>query len=197
MTPIRVAVGALQTESTFQQAADDRGMRRRVWTSLYAGLLFTVLGVLAWATGQPFIFPSLGPSAFVLAFDRHNDRGELARVVASHLVGGLAGLLAWAVLATGVAITATPPPFSGAGLRLAASATASIVLTSWAMIATDTVHPPACATTLIVSLGLLSTPLRVGIIVGSVTILVAFHAGVLHAIAAVFGDAHPQLDVNS
>jgi hypothetical protein len=197
MTPIRVAVGALQTESTFQQAADDRGMRRRVWTSLYAGLLFTVLGALAWATGQPFIFPSLGPSAFVLAFDRRSDRGELARVVASHLVGGLAGLLAWSILASGVAITATPPPFSGDGLRLAASATASIVLTSWAMIATDTVHPPACATTLIVSLGLLSTPLRVGIIVGSVTILVAFHAGVRHAIAAVFGDAHPRLDVDS
>jgi CBS-domain-containing membrane protein len=66
-----------------------------------------------------------------------------------------------------------------AGIRLAASATVSIVLTSWAMIATETVHPPACATTLIVSLGVLATPLRVGIIVASVTILVLAHTTLL------------------
>jgi len=75
-----------------------------------------------------------------------------------------------------VAITATSPPLSTVGLGLAASATLSIMLTSWAMIATDTVHPPACATTLIVSLGLLSTPRQVGIIVVAVTILVGGNA---------------------
>ena len=56
---------------------------------------------------------------------------------------------------------------------------ASILLPSWAMIATDTIHPPACAMTLIVSLGLLSTPTRVGIIVASVVLLVGFHGAVL------------------
>jgi CBS-domain-containing membrane protein len=39
------------------------------------------------------------------------------------------------------------------------------------MIGTRSVHPPACATTLIVSLGLLSTPTEGTIIVGAVTIL--------------------------
>jgi len=155
-------------------------MRRRVGTSLYAGLLFTVLGVIAWGSGQPFIFPSLGPTAFVLAFDRRSERTQTYRVIGSHLIGGIAGLIVWTVVATGISITATPPPLSIEGFRLAASATVSIVLTSWAMIATDAIHPPACATTLIISLGLLSTPLRVGIIVGSVTILVLFHGGVLY-----------------
>ena len=169
-------------------------MRRRVGTSLYAGLLFTVLGVIAWGSGQPFIFPSLGPTAFVLAFDRQSDRTRSYRVVGSHLIGGIAGLAAWVVVASGVPITATPPPFSVAGFRLAASATLSIVLTSWAMIATDTVHPPACATTLIVSLGLLSTPLRVAIIVGSVSMLVLFHSGVLLLFSRLVGDAHPADD---
>jgi CBS-domain-containing membrane protein len=75
---------------------------------------------------------------------------------------------------------------------LAASATVSIVLTSWAMIATDAVHPPACATTLIVSLGLLSTPLRVAIILGSVSILVLFHNGVLLVFKRVVGDSNPE-----
>jgi len=166
-------------------------MRRRVGTSLYAGLLFTVLGAIAWGSAQPFIFPSLGPTAFVLAFDRRSQRTRTYRIVGSHLIGGIAGLLAWSVVAAGVSITAVPPPLSVEGFRLTASATVSIVLTSWTMIATDTIHPPACATTLIVSLGLLSTPLRVGIIVGSVTILVLFHAGVLSLFRRIVGSDHP------
>jgi hypothetical protein len=43
------------------------------------------------------------------------------------------------------------------------------------MIATDAIHAPACATTLIVSLGLPSTPHQVLIIVVSVVVLVAAH----------------------
>lgn len=166
-------------------------MRRRVGTSLYAGLLFTVLGTIAWASGQPFVFPSLGPSAFILAFDRRSERTRTYRIVGSHLIGGVAGLLAWSLLAAGVSITATPPAFSMEGLRLAVSATASIVVTSWAMIATDTIHAPACATTLIVSLGLLSTPTQVAIILVSVVILVEFHAAVLLAFKRLVGDSHP------
>ncbi|MUW15793.1 HPP family protein [Halorubrum sp. CBA1125] len=166
-------------------------MRRRVGTSLYAGLLFTVLGGIAWISGQPFIFPSLGPSAFILSFERRSERTRTYRIVGSHLIGGVAGLLAWTLLAAGVSITATPPPLSIEGFRLAASATISIVLTSWMMIATETVHAPACATTLIVSLGLLSTPLQVGIIVISVVILVEFHASVLFAFERLVGESHP------
>ena len=150
--------------------------RLDVGTGLYAGVLFTVLGLVAWASGQPFIFPSLGPSAFFLAFERRADRTQAASVVGSHLIGGVVGLGAYTVLASGVALTADPAAFSPGGLRLAASGVLSIVLTSWGMIATDAIHAPACATTLIVSLGLLSTPLEVGIIVGSVTLLVAVHA---------------------
>jgi len=166
-------------------------MRRRVGTSLYAGLLFTVLGAIAWATGQPFVFPSLGPSAFLLAFDRRSGRGRAARIVGSHLIGGVAGLAAWWLIAPGASLTATPPAFSPEGFRLAASATVSLVATSWAMIATDAVHAPACATTLIVSLGLLSTPTEVAIIVGSVTVLVGVHAGVIRVFEGIVGDAHP------
>ena len=165
-------------------------MRRRVGTSLYAGLLFTVLGAIAWASGQPFIFPSLGPSAFILAFERQSERTRTYRIVGSHLIGGVAGLLTWSLLAAGISITTTPPAFSVEGFRLAASATISIVLTSWAMIATDTVHAPACATTLIVSLGLLSTPLQVAIIIASVVILVEFHAAVLVVFKRIVSESH-------
>lgn len=169
-------------------------MRRQVGTSLYAGALFTVLGAIAWASGQPFVFPSLGPSAFILAFDRRSKRTRTYRIVGSHILGGSAGFLAWTLIAPDASITATPPAYSIEGFRLAASATVSIMATSWAMIATDTIHAPACATTLIVSLGLLSTPGQVGIIIASVVILVEFHTAVLAVFARLVGDTHRLVD---
>lgn len=84
--------------------------RRRIGTSLYSGLLFTVLGVMAWVSGQPFLFPSLGPSAFILAFERRGVRTRTHRIVGNHLIGGRAGFLAYTLLASGVSLTSTPGP---------------------------------------------------------------------------------------
>lgn len=165
--------------------------RRRIGTSLYAGFLFTVLGMIAWGSGQPFIFPSLGPSAFILAFDRRSRRTQKYRVIGSHLIGSIAGLGAYSLFAAGVSLTMTPPGLSPAGLRLAASGILSIVLTSWGMIATDTNHAPACATTLIVSLGLLSTIGQVAIIMASVIFLVVTHSLVLCVFKQIVGESHP------
>jgi hypothetical protein len=144
--------------------------------------LFTVLGAIAWKSGEPFIFPSLGPTAFILAFEKHGKQTRVGRIVGSHLIGGIAGLFAYSTLAVEVSLTTTLPPGSIAGLRLAASGVLSIIVTSWAMIATDTIHAPACATTLIISLGLLSTPRQVAIIVISVVVLVGFHTAVLRMV---------------
>jgi hypothetical protein len=138
-----------------------------------------VLGTLAWLSGRPFIFPSLGLSAFILAFDRRGERTRTDRVVGSHLIGGVVALVADTLLATGITLTPSPDAASPAGLRLAASGVLSIVLTSWGMIATDTHHAPACATAVILSLGLRSTPLSVPIIVLSVAVLVEGHVAVL------------------
>ena len=98
---------------------------------------------------------------------------------------------AYWLFANGVTLVSTPAGLSLGGLRLAASGFLSIVLTSWGMIATDTNHAPACATTLIVSLGLLSTPLQVGIIVVSVVVLVEVHSAVLYLFERLVGEAHP------
>jgi hypothetical protein len=121
-------------------------MFRQVGTSLYVGVLFSVLEVVAWVSGQPFAFPSLGPSAFVLAYARRGERTRTSRVVGTH-VGGTVGLLAYLLFADGVVLT-------------------------------DTEHAPTCATTLIVSLGLLSTPFQVGVVFASIVVLVGVHLAV-------------------
>lgn len=150
-------------------------LKQRSATSLYASVLFTILGAIDWGSGQPFLFPSLGPSTFILAFDRRGKRTRTYRIVGSHCNGTVVGLLAYALLGSGVALTITQSAFSGSGFQLALSGVVSSALTSWGMIATNTNHPPACATTLLVSLGLLSTPIQVVTIIGAIIILIESH----------------------
>ncbi|WP_267642108.1 HPP family protein [Haloarchaeobius amylolyticus] len=143
--------------------------------SLVAGGLFTVCGVVAWATGLPFVFPSLGPTAFVLATAA--DPGP-RRVVGGHTVGAIVGFAAHALLAPGLVATTQFAPFAPASVRLALAGALAVAGTTAGMRLSGTVHPPACATTLILSLGLLGRLRAVGVVVAAVTLLyVTFRLG--------------------
>lgn len=63
-----------------------------------------------------------------------------------------------------------------AGLRLAGGGVLATGLTAGGMLVTDLRHAPACATALIVSLGLLSTLADAAAILAAVGVLVAVHA---------------------
>jgi hypothetical protein len=150
-------------------------VRETARASLHAGVLLVVVGLLAWATGRPFVFPSLGPSGYALA-TRSADDISPRRVVGGHVIGLGAGLLTYHAVASGLLITTTAPAFSLSQLRLVASGVAAVVLTTAGMLRTDLVHPPACATTLIVGLGLLSSTVEAGVVVVSVVVLVGVDA---------------------
>lgn len=126
--------------------------------AFHAAGLLAVAGGLAWATGRPLVFPSLGPSAYLLvAGPRRPTAREL---LGGHAIGLVAGLLAYHALVgdpsgAGAAITGPVPAASATGIRLAASGVCSVALTTFGMALADARHAPACATTLIVSLGLL------------------------------------------
>jgi CBS-domain-containing membrane protein len=145
---------------------------RLVRASVHAGLLLVALALVAWATGNPFVFPSLGPSAFLLAGIASDEWGAYGRVVGGHVVGVVVGLAVYHLLAPGLVVTATFAPFSIALLRLGISGALSVALTTAGMMLTRTVHPPACATTLIVSLGFLASPVEGAIIAVAVVAMV-------------------------
>ena len=138
-----------------------------------AALLLAVTAVLAVLTGQPLVFPSLGPTAYVLV--RRPDVGSTRRVVGGHAIGLLAGVLAYRLLAAGLVVTGPLPPMSATTVRLAAAAVLSVALTTAGMVALDAEHAPACATTLICALGLLRTPVETGGVLLSVAVLLAAH----------------------
>jgi len=149
--------------------------RHAARTALHAGALLAVTGLIAWLTGTPFVFPSLGPTAYLLATQRTLARDRLAAVVTGHTAGVVAGLAAYRLLGAGVVVTADLAPRSPALGAVVASGVLALALTSGAMLLLDAVHPPACATTLIVSLGLLGTLWDGVLIVVAVCVLVGAH----------------------
>ncbi len=129
----------------------------------------TITAVAYWS-GHPFVVPSLGPTAF-LVFNRSDSSVARPRnIVLGHLIGALAGYVALAAFgllhAPSVLTGGLGPPRIGA-------AALSIALTSAAMILLRAEHGPAGATTLIVSLGFMTTPGALSMLMVGVVFLAA------------------------
>lgn len=154
-------------------------MDDRIATSLHTGVLIAVVGVFTWMTGLPALFPSLGPSAFVLATFPESDASNPRRVIGSHALGVVAGFVTYHLFASGIVITTQITPFSLVGLRLAVSGVGAILLTVTSMLHLGVRHPPACATTLIVALGILPSLFQGILIVAAVVVLVAVQETIL------------------
>lgn len=146
---------------------------RALRSTAFAAAMFLVLGAVAWATGRAFLFPSLGPTVYLFAVAPAASAPKSRHVVLGHLIGVLAGLAAYHAIAGVAHVSAFGDPLTWEGARLAASALVSIVLTVFGMEVTGQRHSPACATTLIVALGVLSSPLDGIVIMAAVVLVVA------------------------
>jgi len=151
---------------------------RRLWLrqSGRAAALLSTLAAAVWLSGLPFLFPSLGPTAYLFATVPEVPESQPKRVVGGHAIGVAAGFVAFHVEGGDVAIDTLAAPGSLPALRLAVSGVVAVGLTAAGMIVTDTDHAPACATTLIVSLGILATPRAAVLIVVAVVVLAAEQA---------------------
>lgn len=145
----------------------------------HAGVLLVASTVAAWLSGVPLIFPSLGPSAYALATAEDPPRPRV--VVGGHAVGVVVGALAYHAFAEGLVVTTSVTPGALAALQLGVAGVASVAGTTAVMRALSVPHAPACATTLIVSLGLLTTPTELVGVVASVVVLVAAHEAIRRA----------------
>lgn len=128
-----------------------------------------VMALVALVTGEPFVFPSLGPTAFLLFYTPLAPAASPRNTLAGHLIGAGAGYLALVVFG----LTNDPPALatSVTGARVGAAAL-SLGLTSGLMVWARVPHPPAGATTLIVSLGILREPEQLLVLMLAVFLLV-------------------------
>jgi CBS domain-containing membrane protein len=133
-------------------------------------LAIGVMALVALVTGQPFVFPSLGPTAFLLFYTPTTPAASPRNTLGGHLIGVLAGYLSLVLFG----LTDDPPALASSvsGARVGAAAL-SLALTSGAMVWARVPHPPAGATTLIVSLGILREPDQLVVLMAAVLLLVA------------------------
>ncbi len=139
---------------------------------LFAGvnglIAIATMSAVAWATGEPFIFPSLGPTAFLLFYTPTNPAASPRNTIIGHAVGAGAGYLSLVVFGLTDAAPALASEVSGGRIGAAAL---SLALTSALMVWLRAPHPPAGATTLIVSLGILREPDQLVILMLAVVLL--------------------------
>jgi len=129
-----------------------------------------ILALLAFATSNPFVFPSVGPTAYLFFFTPMAKAASPRNAILGHAIGLICGYAALTI--TG----AWPSPVSkhpGIYWPMILAAALSLSATGAIMILLRVSHPPAGATTLIVSLGLISLPRDLVIIEAAVVLLTA------------------------
>jgi CBS domain-containing membrane protein len=144
---------------------------RLIWaafTFVNSFLTITILAGLAMIVRAPFVFPSLGPTAFLFFFVPRSPAATPRHAVYGHAIGLVCGYLSlWMC-----DLHHQSSAMNGAvDLRRVLAAGLSLALTGAVMIALKAVHPPAGATTLIVSLGIVTSPAHLLVIEVAVLLL--------------------------
>jgi CBS-domain-containing membrane protein len=132
-------------------------------------ITMALLAALGAVTQTPFVFPSVGPTAYLLFFTPLHKSASPRNAILGHTIGLLCGYGAFWI--TGMHTFSQPfaqasywPQILAAALALAA--------TGMLMVIFSVSHPPAGATTLIVALGILWRPWHLVIIEAAVVLLV-------------------------
>lgn len=152
-------------------------LTKRFGTRFMLGLFAFVNGLISIAvmsaaaviTSQPLIFPSLGPTAFLLFFTPRAPVASPRNTIIGHLIGVLAGYLSLVIFG----LTEQGPAFAeGVTWARVGAAGLSLGLTAGFMAWLLAPHPPAGATTLIVSLGIMPRPSQQAFLMLAVVALV-------------------------
>lgn len=125
------------------------------WGPLVAAGLILLVGLLGLAFGRPWLLPSLGPSAVLVALSPAHPTARVWNTLIGHLLGILAGFAGIALAGA----AAAPSPIVQGELTTSRVLAATIAVAVTVMLTTlaRASHPPAAATTLLVSLGAVAT----------------------------------------
>lgn len=188
MTPDTRAHDLAHVEQLFERLGLGWLVRPMPPVALWAAYVFAngflsiaLLALLAVVTGVPFVFPSLGPTAYQLFFLPRAKSSTPRNTLIGHLIGLICGYGAFRIagIPVSAALTSGDPDW-----RPVVAAALSLAATAALMILFDASHPPAGATTLIVSLGIITRPLYLLIIEVAVLVLTV-QALCIHRLARV------------
>lgn len=139
-------------------------------STLFLGSLvvLTGAGLVALGAHQTLLFPSLGPTAMLFFARPLPPEQSVGTTILAHWIGiavGFACLALFGLRDAGAAVV------SGVGLTRTAAAALSVAGTAAVLRIIRSPHAPAGASTLIVSLGVLTTPRQLGMMAASVVLV--------------------------
>ncbi|HEV2499076.1 MAG TPA: HPP family protein [Terriglobia bacterium] len=129
-----------------------------------------IMSGIAMLSHTPFIFPSLGPTAVLLFYTPLAPTASPRHTIYGHAIGIICGYASLWMVSLRHSPAATVAGMNGARILAAAL---SLALTGALMILLKAAHPPAAATTLIISLGIVTRPFYLIVIEIAVVLLVA------------------------
>jgi CBS-domain-containing membrane protein len=141
-----------------------------IYTALGSLLTIAVSGLLAWALDEPLVFPSLGATAFLFFETPLAEVASVRNTLIGHTVGTLVAffwLEVFGLVGDPSAIVA------GFTADRVACVALSLACTGGFLRLLRAAHPPAGATTVIVSIGLLTTVEECAILLTGVLLLSA------------------------
>jgi CBS domain-containing membrane protein len=145
------------------------GNRGNAIYTFTGGLLTIALsGTLAWALDEPLVFPSLGATAFLFFETPMAEVASPRNTLIGHYVGALVATL-WLVV-FGLQDHANVL-VEGFTAERAAAVALSVACTGGILRLLRAAHPPAGATTVIVSAGLLHTAHQLAVLAAGVAVL--------------------------
>ncbi len=148
-----------------------------VWAPLAVAGLMGAAGLFGLAVGQPWLFPSLGPTAFLQAESPEQPSSTFRATVIGHAVGLAAGFAA--VYAFGLQDAPSVMATSQLTFARVAASVLAVGLTMLGKTCFKASHPPAAATTLLISLGgLKATASEAAAVAAGVLIVAALGEGV-------------------
>jgi len=128
------------------------------YAAVLAFLVLALAGVVGLGLSKPWLFPSLGPTVMLFFESPEEESSRPRNTLVGHLVGIAVG---WGLLHLFRLQGLPPAPVGGLTGRHVLAGALSVALTSLVLVAIKHKHPPAGASTLIVSLGILSSPVEV------------------------------------
>ncbi|BDU68193.1 hypothetical protein GETHOR_02940 [Geothrix oryzae] len=157
---------------------------RQLWAAfMFINGLVSIglLAGLAMLTHTPMVFPSLGPTAFLFFFTPTLPTASPRNTIYGHIIGIACGYGALWLMGLH---HAPPAMVMGVDLARIGAAALSLAATGALMILFRAAHPPAGATTLIISLGIITRPQHLAIMLLAVALLTV-QAIVLNRLAGI------------
>lgn len=152
-----------------------------VFMLINGGLSIAIVGLLAHFTQSPFLFPSLGSTAFLLYYKPLASSASPRNTVTGHFIAIVIGWAAYHIFDIPGNVVSHHEVVTWSVIGAAAF---SIGFTFATMILSRMNHPPAGSTSLFVALGVITQPASLLIIIGGVILLV-FQAFLINRLAGI------------